>query len=223
MPFDGESGLVQSCSLVIGNIQAGVGYVESLLLILLADLCFWRFLGGILGHFCGTVHLSVQFHFVLQVTLFASLSESGESLNLNLQVGLEKSVSEYGEIFLVGMGWGVVLGVELDAGVILLRFVFSVDDGVAEDFQGLGLGRESLGGVVGSIGSGKLDEELVGPESNLEEVLDLSLGLLVQVVVNARKLLEWRDSPRFTQDSDGNDASLVENFLGILVGVRRFV
>jgi hypothetical protein len=144
-------------------------------------------------------------------------------LNLNLQVGLEKGVSENGEVLLVGMGWGEVLGVELNTGVLLLRFVLGVDDGVAEDFQGLGLGWESLGGVVGSIGSGKLGEELVGPQSNLEEVLDLSLGLLVQVVVNTGKLLEWGDGLSLTQDSDGNDASLVENFLGVLVGVRRFI
>lgn len=221
VPLEGQSPLVESSGLLVGDFQARVGDGESLLLIFFAVLSFIGFLGGVFGHFLVTDEFSVKGDFVVEVGFLAGGTEFVGSFNLDFQVLGEERFTEDSQDPLVGVLWGNVFSSNFDTGIFLLLGIFSLDDGITEDLEGSGVGWEGFGSLVGSISRSSMEEDLVRSDGDLEEILDLGFNLLVQIVVDGSLVFNSWDGLSFTENGQSNDTGFLEGFLRVLerVGV----
>lgn len=103
---------------------------------------------------------------------------------MDFQVFGKERFAKDSQDLLVGVLWGNVFSSNFDTGIFLLLGVVSLDDGITEDLEGSGFGWEGFGSLVGSISRSSTDEDFVGSDGDLEEILDLGFNLLVQTVVD---------------------------------------
>ena len=184
---------VEGSSLLFSNFQADRRDRESLLFVALALLSLARLALGPFSLLLVARELSLD----LNLDGHGAAVGSGLDLGLNLdgQVLLEKGLAADEEDVAVGLLGSVKRGLELEARVGLALAVLSLDDGVGKGLNSLGA-WQVLGGLVGSITGGSLDEEFsVSALGNLDHVLD-SVG-----AARLKRLLDL--SLQFVQGVEG--------------------
>lgn len=171
-----------------------------------------------------TLELTVHADFVLfQIFVLAGVSELSESLDLNVEFVVEKSFPKSNQQPWVSPLGIVDLGADFRTEFGLLTLVVGLDDGVGELLNRVGVAWETASGFLGSGTLSIAQEKLVGTLGQLEDVLLLVGVLLFQKVDWAAGVSNWRNFLLLGQDSENNETSLPEDFLGVLVRVGGLV
>lgn len=137
---------VEGSSLMFSNLQTNGRNVETLLFISPASSGFWGLLSGPLGHFLISLKVTLKSDLVWEV--LAGSAELDSSLNLDLKVLLEKSLSENDKDVSVHSGRSVIISLKGQTPSWLFLGVAWLDNVFGKILES---GWEELGSFIGGF------------------------------------------------------------------------